>query len=93
MELRLRRSATLLSVVCILVVTQTSLFGQGTRLRSPYEPVGEQDADHPKAREQWFMRGRVIPGHSAAALRYRVHVRKMQMRAASISRVPIRAST
>jgi hypothetical protein len=37
--------------------------------------------DHAPKQEKWFQRGRIIPGHSAAALRYRAHLQKMQMRA------------
>lgn len=42
----------------------------------------ELEQDQPQAREQWFLRGRVIPGETSAALRYRAHLQKMQMRAA-----------
>src|SRR5438552_16760741 len=41
----------------------------------------ETDRDQPRQREQWFMHGRLIPGESAAALRYRAHGVKMQLRA------------
>jgi len=44
--------------------------------------IEEEDKDQPIARDQWFTRGRTIPGKSAATLRYRAHLRKMQMRAA-----------
>ena len=49
---------------------------------SPYDSIRNEDADHPIQREQWFARGRTIPGQAAAALRYRAHLQKMQMRAA-----------
>src|SRR2546428_9585651 len=58
------------------------VFGQGAKIRSPYEPIQDQDRDQPKQREQWFMHGRTIRGQSAAALRYRAHLQKMQLRAA-----------
>src|SRR5437870_1822066 len=44
--------------------------------------TAETDRDQPRQREQWFMHGRTIPGQSAAALRYRAHLQKMQLRAA-----------
>lgn len=39
------------------------------------------DADHERARDEWFLRGRVISGKSAAALRHRAYQAKMQARA------------
>src|SRR5438067_1587588 len=80
-----RRFAAFLRLLSFVLVGHAFVFGQGAKLRSPYEPVGEQDADHPSAREQWFLRGRIVPGESAAALRYRAHLQKMQMRAARIA--------
>lgn len=32
-------------------------------------------------RDEWFLRGRVVPGEFSAALRYRAHLQKMRMRA------------
>jgi hypothetical protein len=54
-------------------------------MRSEYDPIADEDRDQPEAREQWFMRGRTIPGESAAALRYRAHLQKMQTRAARLA--------
>ena len=47
----------------------------------------ETDRDQPRQREQWFMHGRRIPGESAAALRYRAHGQKMQLRAEQSARI------
>src|SRR5438094_3842652 len=47
----------------------------------------ETDRDQPRQREQWFMHGRLIPGESAAALRYRAHGQKMQLRAEQAARM------
>ena len=60
-------------------------FGQGAKMRSEYEPVADEDRDQPEAREQWFLHGRTFPKESAAALRYRAHVQKMQARAARLA--------
>ena len=38
--------------------------------------------------ESWFLRGRVIPGESAARLRQQAHMQKMQMRAAAQLKPP-----
>lgn len=39
------------------------------------------DADHERARDEWFLQGRVISGKSAAALRHRAYQAKMLARA------------
>ena len=67
-------------VTCFLLCA-TVLMAQGSKMRSEYESVDDRDADHPQAREQWFLRGRILPGERAATLRYRAHLQKMQMRA------------
>lgn len=55
--------------------------GQGSKQSSAYQPIEERDRDHPKARDQWFMRGRTAPdGESAALLRYRAYQQKLQLR-------------
>ena len=59
-----------------------SAFGQGSKLKSEYEPVAEEDRDRPDLREEWMRNGRTAPaGESAAALRLRAHQQKMTMRA------------
>ncbi len=75
------------SLLFFLFIASASvaLFAQGAKMQSPYDPVAEEDADHPVQRDLWFYRGRVIPGESTAALRYRAHLQKMQMRAARIA--------
>jgi hypothetical protein len=72
---------------CVLLLAAVAplSFGQGAKVNSPYEPIEDKDADHPQLRALWFQRGRSIPGESAAALRYRAHLQKMQMRAARIA--------
>ncbi len=60
--------------------------GQGSKVTSDTDPITERDRDHPKEREEWFMRGRRVPGQSAAALRYRSHQQKLQMRARNAAR-------
>jgi hypothetical protein len=61
--------------------------GQGSRQGSPEEPIHEADRDNPRARDQWFMRGRTAPptGESPAALRYRAYQQKLQMRTRQFS--------
>jgi hypothetical protein len=40
----------------------------------------DADRDHEHARDEWFLRGRLIPGKSAAELRHRAYLAKMQAR-------------
>src|SRR5438132_11652092 len=49
--------------------------------------TAETDRDRPRQREQWFMHGRLIPGESAAALRYRAPAQKMQLLAEQAARM------
>ena len=59
-----------------------SAFGEGSKMKSQYEPVAEEDRDRPDLREEWMRNGRIAPaGESAAALRLRAHQQKMAMRA------------
>jgi large repetitive protein len=69
-----------------LVIWCFPALGQGTKIR-PESEVAETDRDQPRQREQWFMHGRLIPGESAAALRYRAHRQKMQLRAEQAARM------
>ncbi len=50
------------------------------------EPTSDADADHVKQRAQWFLRGRVVPGKSAAELRHGAYQTKMRARADRVSR-------
>src|SRR5690349_18543178 len=82
--MKLTRHSLLFSTLTLsfLVGSWAPLWGQGARVRSPYEAETEADRDHTEQREQWFSRGRLLKGKSAAELRYRAHQQKMQMRAA-----------
>jgi hypothetical protein len=70
----------------LLVLLVPSLYksaaAQGSKMNSPTAPIEDADQDNPMARDAWFMKGRTAPpGQSAAALRYRAHQQKMQLRA------------
>ena len=80
-----RVSARALPVLLFVTFAAAWVFGQGARMQSPYEAIAEEDADHPVQRDLWFYRGRLLPGQSSAALRYRANLQKMQMRAARIA--------
>jgi hypothetical protein len=86
MKISLRStSARVLLVPLLLIFGNPALYGQGAKMQSPYDPISQEDADHPIQRDLWFYHGRVIPGQSSAALRYRANLQKMQMRAARIA--------
>ncbi|HEX9111307.1 MAG TPA: hypothetical protein VF845_07495 [Terriglobales bacterium] len=79
-----RRLPLLLAPVFALAVLtmSNSVFGQGSKMKSEYEPVAEEDRDRPDLREEWMRNGRTAArGQSAAALRLRAHQQKMAMRA------------
>jgi hypothetical protein len=80
-----RRLPVAIAVFCFLACSYSLVFAQGTKIASEYDPIADTDRDRPAEREQWFMRGRTIPGQATAALRYRAHLQKMQMRAARMS--------
>jgi hypothetical protein len=62
------------------------MHAQGAKKTATETPIADADADHERERAEWFMRGRVVPGKSAAALRYRAYQAKMQARAARLAR-------
>src|SRR6058998_3150507 len=70
----------------LIAVFSCPALAQGTKIRSE-SGIAETDRDQPRQREQWFMHGRLIPGESAAALRYRAHAQKMQLRAEQAARM------
>jgi large repetitive protein len=71
-----------MAVAFLLVSHPSFVLGQGTKITMEHDPVVDTDRDKPGEREQWFTRGRTLPGQATAALRYQAHLRKMQMRAA-----------
>jgi hypothetical protein len=63
-----------------------TVHAQSAQEISPEAPIADADADHVQERAEWFSRGRVVPGKSAAALRHRAYQAKMQARATRLSR-------
>lgn len=78
---RSRKAWFVLSLFLFFLSGSVASFGQGSKLSSEFDPVNERDQDHPRQRDEWFMRGRTVPGQSPALLRYRAHQQKLQMRA------------
>ena len=72
-------------VFLLLFCVMSSLVcAQDVKLRS--DSGGREDRERRTLREQWFLRGRSSSGQPGAALRYRAHLQKMQMRAARLAR-------
>ncbi len=59
---------------------------QGAKTTKTETPGGKADADHEKERAEWFLRGRLVPGKSAAELRHRAYQTKILARSARVSR-------
>jgi large repetitive protein len=81
MRVLLGRWSRALWVGAFLVSLTSLTLAQGSRQTSEFDAIEERDRDNPKARDQWFMRGRTAPnGESAAALRFRAYQQKLQLR-------------
>src|SRR2546425_10815141 len=80
-----RRSCVATALLFFLACSHSLVFAQGIKIKSEYDPIADTDRDQPALRDQWVMRGRTIPGQATAALRYRAHLQKMQMRAAQMA--------
>lgn len=77
-----RQKVSSLLLVIFALMTCPSTLAQGSKVTALSESIKEEDRDHPRERERWFMRGRTVPGESAAALRLKAQRQKMRMRAA-----------
>jgi hypothetical protein len=77
-----RSSLLTLLPFCLLSLSPA----QGAKKTVPETPVADADTDHVQERNEWFLRGRVIPGKSSAELRHRAYQAKMQARAARLAR-------
>jgi hypothetical protein len=56
-------------------------FGQGAKRSESEASVSDPDGDHIKERNEWFFRGRIVPGLPTAELRRRAYQAKLQLRA------------
>lgn len=74
----LRRLA---SVLFLITFVFAAAFGQGSKMKSPYDRIEAADRDNPRGRAQWMMRGREAPrGQSAAILRLGAQQQKLALR-------------
>ena len=62
-----------------LLLASCLLSAQNGR-NSRVAPTGAESREQALKRQQWFLRGRVVPGESAAVLRYRAYREKLRLR-------------
>ncbi len=67
-----------MGLVCCVVVS--IVHGQGAKQTVPKAPIPDSDSDHIKERNEWFFRGRLVPGKPSAKLRHKAYQAKLQMR-------------
>jgi len=71
--------------VCTLILSCFSavsvVHAQGAKQTIPETAISDPDADHVKERNEWFFRGRLVPGKATAELRRRAFQSKLRMRA------------
>src|SRR5580765_3523260 len=80
MRISLDRWTRALWVGAFVVSLLSLAFPQGSRQTSEFDAIEERDRDNPRARDQWFMRGRTAPnGESGAALRFKAYQQKLQL--------------
>jgi hypothetical protein len=87
-RLRRRSSYCLLPLLVFLIGWfAVRVLSQVNKDHLPEARVNSENTESTKSKderlraERWFLHGRVVPRESAAALRYRAHLQKMQMRA------------
>ena len=71
-------------------LTGSIALGQGAKQKLPDTPVPDADADHVQQRNEWFFRGRLVPGRPTAELRRRAYQAKLQMRAQRAATAAVR---
>lgn len=72
---------TVVVVALISLGLHSLVWAQETDLTPGAQPQTQQERYLREQREQWFLRGRVVPGGHAASLRAQAHRQKMQARA------------
>ena len=78
----LRHVPRIFRLALLLFFLTSAFYGEdeGTR-KNGATPGSAADTDHEEQRSAWFLRGRTVPGKSAAELRRRAYRAKMQARA------------
>ena len=81
MRPHIRRCFQILITIFASSFSTLNTNAQGAKQTTPQEPMRDSDRDHVKERNEWFFRGRVVPGMPSAELRRRAYQTKMQLRA------------
>ena len=81
MRPHIRRYFQILIAIFVSSFSTLNTNAQGAKQTTPQEPMRDSDRDHVKERNEWFFRGRVVPGMPSAELRRRAYQTKMQLRA------------
>ena len=69
------------ALILLSCITVSNAKAQGAKQRVPQDPIPDADADHVEQRNEWFFRGRIVPGKPTAEFRRRAYQAKLQMRA------------
>lgn len=75
------RSVRVLALILSCFSAVAIVRAQGAKQTIPQAPLSNSNADHVKERNEWFFRGRLVPGKPSAELRRRAYQAKMQARA------------
>jgi hypothetical protein len=76
----LRLSIQICAVVLSSFFAASIAQAQGAKQTIPQTPIADPDGDHVKERNEWFFRGRLVPGQPSAELRRRAYQTKLRMR-------------
>ena len=82
----LRRVVRAICLAFLLSSLLSIAQAQGAKRTGRETSISSADADHAQQRSEWFLRGRVVPGKTAADLRLRAYKAKMQSRAVRATR-------
>ena len=86
MRRRSCQSVHALGLLAFLLGALHSLWAQGSKQNEPETQIEDKDRDYPRARDEWFSRGRTAAsGESPALLRYRAYQQKLQLRTRTFS--------
>jgi hypothetical protein len=80
-----RRAVHAASSALFTLCSLSIALAQGAKPTALAAAPFEADADHIQERSEWFLRGRAVPGKSAAELRLRAYRTKMQARVSRLS--------
>jgi len=81
------------ALILLCVVTVSIAKAQGAKQSIPQNPIPVADADHVEERNEWFFRGRIVPGKPTAEFRRRAYQAKVRMRAQRAAALAVAGAT